>query len=124
MFILCAGQPASPLNGRYDAAGFDAAVKAVEAVDTCVGKIADAIVKAGGVLLVTADHGNADKMIDKNGGVMTAHSTNPVPLILVNDAKGRSLRQDGGALCDLAPTLLGLMDLPVPEEMTGKSMLA
>ena len=103
---------------------FDAAVKAVEAVDSCVGKIADAIVKAGGVLLVTADHGNADEMIDKNGGVMTAHSTNPVPLILVNDAKGRSLRQDGGALCDLAPTLLGLMDLPVPEEMTGKSMLA
>ena len=103
---------------------FDAAVKAVEAVDTCVGKIADAIVKAGGVLLVTADHGNADEMLDKDGNVMTAHSTNPVPLILVNDAKGRSLRQDGGALCDLAPTLLGLMDLPVPAEMTGKSMLA
>ena len=105
---------------------FDAAVAAVEAVDTCVGKIAEAVVRAGGRLIVTADHGNADEMLDAEGNVVTAHSTNPVPVILVNGP----VKKDGtpaglksGALCDLAPTLLELMELPVPAEMEGHSLI-
>ena len=105
---------------------FDAAVAAVEAVDTCVGRIAGAIIKSGGRLIVTADHGNADEMLDEAGNIVTAHSTNPVPVILVNGPR----KEDGsfvgirsGALCDLAPTLLDLMELPVPQEMEGKSLL-
>lgn len=101
---------------------FNAAVKAVEAVDECVGIIAEAVKKAGGVLLLTADHGNADMMLDEDGSVFTAHSTNPVPLLLYNDAKGRSL-DEGGVLCDIAATLLELMNLPIPEEMSCRSLL-
>jgi len=100
---------------------FDAAVKAVETVDACVGKIAEAIEEAGGNLLITADHGNADYMLDEAGNVVTAHSTNPVPLILVSPQK-KELKE-GGALCDLAPTLLDLMGIPVPDEMEGNSLL-
>ncbi len=100
---------------------FEAAVKAVEAVDTCVGRIYAAMRKAGGQILITADHGNADQMLDEAGAVMTAHSCNPVPLILVSD-KPYTLAE-GGALCDLAPTLLQLMDMEKPAEMTGKSLL-
>ena len=105
---------------------FSAAVAAVEAVDTCVGKIADAIIKCGGRLIVTADHGNADEMLDEAGNIVTAHSTNPVPVILVNGPRtedGRFMGINSGALCDLAPTLLDLMELPVPPEMEGKSLL-
>ncbi len=101
---------------------FEAAVKAVEAVDLCVGRIADAIKKAGGTLLVTADHGNADCMFDDEGKAITAHTTNPVPLILVFGPEGASLK-DGGALCDIAPTMLSLMGLEIPKEMTGSSLL-
>ncbi len=100
---------------------FEAAVKAVEAVDTCVGRIYAAMKKAGGQILITADHGNADQMLDEAGAVMTAHSCNPVPLILVSD-KPYALAE-GGALCDLAPTLLQLMGMEKPAEMTGKSLL-
>ncbi len=100
---------------------FEAAVKAVEAVDECVGKIVDRMVEKNGSILITADHGNADQMLDETGAVVTAHSTNPVPLILVNGG-GRKLA-DGGALCDLAPTLLSLMGLEVPKEMEGRSLL-
>ena len=103
---------------------FSAAVAAVEAVDSCVGKIAEAIEETGGHLLVTADHGNADVMLDEEGNVVTSHSTNPVPLIYVDKniiGKGYSLHE--GALCDLAPTLLQLMELPVPAEMEGKSLI-
>ena len=110
---------------------FDAAVKAVEAVDKCVGRVCDAMEKAGGTILITADHGNADKMYDEEGNVVTAHSTNPVPLILVEPAsrtkesacasQPRTLAN--GALCDLAPTMLELMDLAIPAEMEGKSLL-
>ena len=100
---------------------FDAAVKAVETVDECVGRIVKAVEEVHGSLLITADHGNADCMLDAEGNVVTAHSTNPVPLILVSDSD-RTLA-DGGALCDLAPTLLELMGLPVPEEMEGHSLL-
>ena len=105
---------------------FEAAVAAVEAVDSCVGKIAEAIKKAGGRLIVTADHGNADEMLDAEGNIVTSHSTNPVPVILVNGpAKedGSPFGIKSGALCDLAPTLLELMELEVPAEMEGKSLL-
>ena len=105
---------------------FDAAVAAVEAVDECVGAIADAIVKVGGQLIVTADHGNADEMLDAEGNVVTAHSTNPVPVILVNGPKNADKSAVGlmdGALCDLAPTLLELMRIEQPKEMEGRSLL-
>ena len=99
-----------------------AAIRAVEAVDECVGKVADAILKNGGCFLLTADHGNAETMVDENGGPMTAHTTNPVMLALVGEKSGASLKE-GGRLCDLAPTLLELMDVPQPPEMTGVSLL-
>jgi len=99
-----------------------AAVKAVEAVDECVGRAADALLKTGGRMFLCADHGNADKMIDeKTGEPFTAHTTNPVPFLLFN-VPGANLA-DGGRLSDIAPTLLEIMDLEQPEEMTGKSLL-
>lgn len=100
---------------------FDAAVKAVEAVDTCVGRIVTALAKVGGAMLLTADHGNADKMYEADGSPFTAHTTNPVPL-LVYGVPGAVLR-DGGRLADLAPTMLKLMGLAQPQEMTGKSII-
>ena len=100
---------------------FDAAVKAVEAVDTCVGRIAAALDKVGGAMLLTADHGNADKMYEDDGSPFTAHTTNPVPL-LVYGVPGAVLR-DGGRLADLAPTMLKLMGLAKPQEMTGESII-
>jgi len=100
-----------------------AAVKAVETVDTGLGQIADAVHAAGGALLVTADHGNCEMMRDpETGGPHTSHTTNPVPLLL-QGARNRSLMADG-RLADIAPTLLELMDLPKPREMTGVSLLA
>ena len=100
---------------------FDAAVKAVEAVDECVGKVTDAIAEMGGVALITADHGNADRMVDTDGSPFTAHTTNPVPFCVVGyDCKLR----EGGVLADIAPTMLEIMGLPQPEEMTGKSIIA
>ncbi len=100
-----------------------AAVKAVETVDVCVGRTAEAVRDAGGVMLICADHGNSEQMIDyETGEPMTAHTTNPVPFILVNAGPEYGLRE-GGRLCDLAPTLLELMGLPQPEEMTGVSLL-
>ncbi|HIU69910.1 MAG TPA: 2,3-bisphosphoglycerate-independent phosphoglycerate mutase [Candidatus Scubalenecus merdavium] len=99
---------------------FDAAVKAVEAVDTCVGTLYDAVMEMGGVLLVTADHGNADKMLAEDGSPFTAHTTNLVPFIVANyPCKLR----DGGRLCDIAPTMLQILGLPQPKEMTGVSMI-
>ena len=100
---------------------FPAAVKAVETVDECVGKLVDAVNKMGGVTLITADHGNADKMYAEDGTPFTAHTTNPVPLIVVGyDCK---LKQNGGRLCDLAPTMLDIMGLVKPAEMTGVSLI-
>jgi 2,3-bisphosphoglycerate-independent phosphoglycerate mutase len=100
-----------------------AAIKAVETVDTGLGRIADAIEKSGGALLVTADHGNCEMMRDPaTGGPHTAHTTNPVPLMLVG-GRNRGLVAEG-RLADLAPTLLELMELPRPKEMTGSSLLA
>ena len=99
---------------------FDAAVKAVEAVDTCVGKIVDAVAARGGVTLITADHGNADKMYEADGSPFTAHTTNPVPFIVVGYPC--ELRE-GGRLCDIAPTMLKIMGLEQPKEMTGVSII-
>ena len=101
----------------------EAAVKAVEAVDECAGKVIDAVIKTGGCVLLTADHGNAEKMVDEKGGPMTAHTTSLVPLLLVDPKHPERKLADEGALCDLAPTMLALMDLPQPAEMTGKSLL-
>jgi 2,3-bisphosphoglycerate-independent phosphoglycerate mutase len=99
-----------------------AAIKAVETVDAGLGRIADAIDRAGGALVVTADHGNCELMRDPDtGGPHTAHTTNPVPLVLIG-ARNRALIAEG-RLADIAPTLLELMDLPKPPEMTGGSLL-
>lgn len=100
---------------------FDAAVAAVEAVDTCVGKTVDAILAQGGAALITADHGNADQMYEPDGSPFTAHTTNPVPLIGVG-LDGKSLKE-GGKLADLAPTMLELLGLAKPDEMDGQSLL-
>ncbi len=99
---------------------FDAAVKAVEAVDECVGKVVDAIIEMNGTALITADHGNADKMVDTDGEPFTAHTTNPVPFCVIGyDCQLRS----GGRLADIAPTMLQILGLPQPEEMDGKSLI-
>ena len=100
---------------------FDAAVKAVEAVDTCVGRIAEALEKCGGAMLLTADHGNADKMYEPDGSPFTAHTTNLVPF-LVFGVPGAKLRE-GGRLADIAPTMLKVMGLEQPAEMTGESII-
>ncbi len=98
-----------------------AAIKAVETVDAGLGRIAEAIRKAGGALLVTADHGNCELMRDpETGGPHTAHTTNPVPVVLMGGGDGALAE---GRLADLAPTLLELMGLPQPAEMTGVSLL-
>lgn len=100
-----------------------AAIKAVETVDDCVGKIAKIIEEKKGNLIITTDHGNADQMIDyKTGEPHTAHTTNPVPIILVTDNKELKLKNDG-KLADLAPTMLELMGIEKPAEMTGESLL-
>ena len=100
-----------------------AAIKAVEAVDECVGKVVKLVEEKQGNMLITADHGNAEQMIDyKTGEPHTAHTTNPVPLILVTNNKNLKLKS-GGKLADLAPTMLDLMNLEKPEEMTGISLL-
>ncbi len=100
-----------------------AAVKAIETVDACIGKVLEALLSVNGQMFICADHGNSDQMTDyETGQPHTAHTTNPVPFILVNYSDGIKLR-DGGKLADIAPTLLEMMNLPVPEEMTGKSLL-
>ncbi len=100
---------------------FDAAVKAVETVDACVGRVAGAILEKGGIVLITADHGNAEQMIDpETNGPFTAHTTLPVELILAG--AGQVALQEG-RLADLAPTMLNLMHLPVPSEMTGRNLV-
>ncbi len=124
-------------SGRYDAVicnfanadmvghtgVMEAAIKAVETVDTCVGRVCDAVNEAGGVSFICADHGNADIMTDPaTGRPHTAHTTSPVPFILFNAAEGTSLRE-GGVLADIAPTLLELMGLDKPKEMTASSLL-
>ena len=99
---------------------FDAAVKAVETVDTCVGQVVDATLKMGGIAMITADHGNAEQMTEPDGSPMTAHTTNPVPFILCG--AGTELRS-GGRLADIAPTILDVMGLACPPEMDGKTLI-
>jgi 2,3-bisphosphoglycerate-independent phosphoglycerate mutase len=95
-------------------------IKAVEAVDECLGKVVDAILAKGGIAIITADHGNADEIITPEGKPHTAHTTNPVPVIITKE--GLELRE-GGILGDLAPTMLDLLGLVQPKEMTGKSLI-
>ena len=99
----------------------EAAIKAIETLDECVPQIVDAVLAKGGQILLTADHGNADEMIDEKGNVMTAHSLNDVPLI--NISSDPLPLKDGGRLCDIAPTMLKLMGLDIPEEMTGTPLV-
>ncbi len=99
---------------------FDAAKQAVEDVDKCVGRTVEAVLAKGGVALLTADHGNADKMFEADGSPFTAHTTNPVPFVVVGE--NCELRE-GGVLADIAPTMLQLLGVPQPAEMTGKSLI-
>jgi 2,3-bisphosphoglycerate-independent phosphoglycerate mutase len=100
----------------------DAAIKAVETVDACLGEIYHAVRAQGGAMIVTADHGNAELMVDPvTGGPHTSHTTNPVPFILIASELPARLAE-GGALSDVAPTLLGVMGIPPPPEMTGHDL--
>ena len=102
---------------------FEAAVKAVQAVDTCLGRIVEAIRSKNGYLLITADHGNAELMVNhETGKVHTAHTTNLVPLILMSDTL-KTATLEAGKLCDIAPTLLDLAGIEQPESMTGHSLV-
>jgi 2,3-bisphosphoglycerate-independent phosphoglycerate mutase len=99
---------------------FKAAVQAVETVDTCVGRVVDATRKMGGIAMITADHGNAEQMLQSDGSPMTAHTTNPVPFLLCG--AGTELRS-GGRLADIAPTILDVLGLEKPAEMTGQTLI-
>jgi 2,3-bisphosphoglycerate-independent phosphoglycerate mutase len=100
----------------------EAAIKAVEAVDACLGEIEKAVRARGGAMIITADHGNAELMVDPiTGSPHTSHTTNPVPLILVAEQRPYRLRE-GGALADIAPTLLAVMGIQPPPEMTGRDL--
>ena len=98
---------------------YDAAVRAVETVDTCVGQVVNATTQMGGVALITADHGNAERMLDENGEPFTAHTTSPVPFCIV----GADVHLRDGRLADIAPTMLDLMGLNQPEEMDGSTLI-
>ncbi len=98
-----------------------AAVAAIEAVDAQLGRVVDAVHAPGGACIVTADHGNADNMLEPDGSPNTAHSLNPVPLIVTADVPGL---RDGGILADVAPTVLDLLGIEQPAEMTGQSLLS
>lgn len=96
-----------------------AAIKAVEAVDTCVGKCVAALEQVGGVALITADHGNAEKLLDEDGKPFTAHTTNLVPVVVTD----KNIKLRDGILSDIAPTLLELLGIDIPKEMTSKSLI-
>jgi 2,3-bisphosphoglycerate-independent phosphoglycerate mutase len=99
-----------------------ATVSAVETLDQCLERLEHAVRDAGGILAITSDHGNAEEKLDAEGNVLTAHTTNPVPFVLVSDTPLGTL-SGGGRLGDIAPTLLPLLGLPVPPEMTGTNLL-
>jgi 2,3-bisphosphoglycerate-independent phosphoglycerate mutase len=99
----------------------DATIKAIEVIDECLGLVVGAIRARGGAVIITADHGNAEQMIDpRTGQIFTAHTTNHVPIILIGDYRGRL--REGGSLRDVAPTVLGMLGLPKPPEMTGEDL--
>ena len=101
----------------------DAVIKAIETVDGCVGRVVDAIRKVDGQMFICSDHGNAEKLIDyETGEPFTAHTTNPVPFILVNYDENYTLRE-GGRLADIVPTLIEMMGMEKPADMTGESLL-
>ena len=100
-----------------------ATIRGLEVVDACVGRIVERVREQGGTTLITADHGNAERMVDEDGTPFTAHTTNPVHLILVDDRRRGTLLRDG-IFADVGPTLLELLGLPVPAEMTGTSLVA
>lgn len=100
----------------------EAAIKAIEAVDECVGKALDAVLEVDGQMFICADHGNAEKLIDEDSSPFTAHTTDPVPFIVVNYDDNAVLRE-GGCLADIVPTLIEMMGMEQPAEMTGKSLL-
>ncbi|MCF6179067.1 MAG: 2,3-bisphosphoglycerate-independent phosphoglycerate mutase [Geopsychrobacter sp.] len=137
---MSAAEVTSELLSRIDAATYDliivnyancdmvghtgdlaAAITAVETVDRCVGQVVERVLSIGGALLISADHGNCEQMRDADGGPFTAHTCNPVQLIFVAQDKSADLQD--GRLADLAPTLLKLLELPVPEQMTGQNLL-
>ena len=101
---------------------FDAAVIACETVDTCIGKIVPLFIQSGGVVIITADHGNSEQMEDKNGYPFTAHTTNPVPLILVDENKKQIILKEG-KLADIGPTILSIMKIKQPVKMTGTPLI-
>jgi 2,3-bisphosphoglycerate-independent phosphoglycerate mutase len=102
-----------------------AAVSAVETLDHCLSRLVPAVLAQGGYVLLTADHGNAEQMMDEHGGPFTSHTVhNQVPLLLAAPADAKICQLKEGSLCDLAPTVLALLKLPQPPEMTGKSLLA
>jgi 2,3-bisphosphoglycerate-independent phosphoglycerate mutase len=99
-----------------------ATIEALELVDACIGRIVDRVREMGGITLITGDHGNAEQMIDDDGGPLTAHTTNPVHLILVDDSR-RDASLSDGIFADVAPTILQILGLQTPPEMTGHSLL-
>jgi len=100
-----------------------AAIKAIETIDSCLERVLKALIDVNGQMFICADHGNSDQLVDyTTGEPFTAHTTNPVPFILVNYDDGYTLRE-GGCLADIAPTLIEIMGLEQPKEMTGKSLL-
>jgi 2,3-bisphosphoglycerate-independent phosphoglycerate mutase len=101
-----------------------AAIKACEVVDICLGKIVEKFTAKGGTVIITADHGNAETMRDPlSGSPITAHSSNPVPFILISDTYKNATLLHEGALCDIAPTILWLQQLDIPDEMTGNNLI-
>ena len=102
----------------------EATIKAVETVDECLGRIYKSLSPRGGAWIITADHGNAEMMLDPTtGGPHTYHTTNPVPLILLS-GDNRAQLCPGGSLRDISPTLLAILDIPAPKEMTGRDLRA
>lgn len=99
-----------------------AAVRAIEAVDEAVGRVVEAVRRRGGAVIITADHGNAEQMVEADGKPRTAHSVNRVPIVYISDDRAAALKP-GGRLADIAPTILTVMGIPVPDEMTGRSLL-
>ncbi len=98
---------------------FKATIKALETIDKCLGKIYKKIMELNGIMIITADHGNCDKMIDKNGNIITSHSLSKVPLIITN----KNIKLKNGKLSDIAPTILNLLNIKVPKEMTGENLI-